>query len=42
MMSAGPGALNPATGTPAAMASRMTRPKVSVRDGKTNTSAQPK
>ncbi len=42
MMSAGPGAENPTTGVPQAIASSITRPKVSVSDGNTNTSADEK
>ena len=40
MRSTGPGAGKAATGVPAPHASRITRPKVSVSEGKTNTSAQ--
>jgi hypothetical protein len=42
MMSTGPGAGKAATGVPEAMASRITMPKVSVSEGKTNTSAPAK
>jgi hypothetical protein len=39
MRSIGPGAGTEATGNPAAIASRITLPKVSVRDGNTKQSA---
>ena len=42
MMSTGPGAEKAATGVPDAIASSSTRPKVSVSEGKTKTSAPAK